>query len=277
MKYTYRFGVVIVLCLALGLLYGSASAQGRPYFHFTDLSGIGCDSQQTRVRYEGYNFDNDSQYDIEGWVIGDGEIYEHTVQSVPGSAFSTNWLWQAEDYNTGGGQTATFPLPPDTPFFIRVIVFTDAERTEGWVAEAYLDKCNGGTIVQRLDYPYVLPTSVVENNGGVLFLDGRINNNDPAAPVIVYGHDFDDGRGLVMYAPNDREVLIVTPEQIAEVPDCPSSNTLIASNLAEGIALYRLNTCEYQVNALTIEGKTYILIFDALYPMGYQSYEMWME
>jgi len=275
MTHNYRFGVVLVLLLALDLLIGVASAQGTPYFYFTDLWGIGCDSQVTRVTYDGVNYDTNASYVTEGIVRTADDIYEHSIQTIPGSAFLTNWFWQAEDYNNGGGQTANFPLPPDTPFSIRVIAYTNPEQTEGWVAEVYLDQCNGGQIIDRVDYAYVAPVVTVDNTA--LFFDGRINNNDPAAPVIVFGHDFDDGRGLIMYSSDDRELLVVTPEQLANVPDCPAENTLIASNSAENIDLYRLTTCEYQVNAPTSAGKTYVLIFEALYPVGYESYEALIE
>ena len=56
-----------------------------------------------------------------------------------------------------------------------------------------------------------------------VFDDARINNYDAAAPVAVFGTDFDGGRGLEIWTPNhsiansSRLVLVVTPEEIAAV------------------------------------------------------------
>ncbi len=70
-------------------------------------------------------------------------------------------------------------------------------------------------------------------------------------------------------------VLLVEAEQIAAVPDCPEENTLIAANDALGIAVYRLTSCEFQINAPTHTGKTYTMIFALLYPnTTYTSFEV---
>ena len=109
-------------------------------------------------------------------------------------------------------------------------------------------------------------------------MDGRINNNDAAAPVVVYGIDRPNGRGLIIYAidADDRgyEALLIEPEQIASIPNCPTTNTLIGSNSTLNIMVYRLTSCEFQVNAFTASGKLYTLIFTSPYPnIGYTSFE----
>jgi hypothetical protein len=104
------------------------------------------------------------------------------------------------------------------------------------------------------------------------FSDGRINNWDVAAPVVVYGQDFENGRGLAVYSPQG-ELLLVHPDEIAAVPECPLQNTVIANG--DKIGLYRLANCHYQINAPTLDGaKTYVLIFDAFFAnTGYHSHE----
>jgi hypothetical protein len=110
---------------------------------------------------------------------------------------------------------------------------------------------------------------IIENPS---FSDGRINNFDMAAPVAAYGHDFETGRGVVVYSPEGALLLEVHPEAIASVEDCPAENTLILSS--GDVALYRLSSCLYQLNAPSLDGtKTYVLIFDSLYTPAYISYE----
>ena len=107
------------------------------------------------------------------------------------------------------------------------------------------------------------------------FFDGRINNYDTGNPVVVYGHDFENGRGLVIYDTDGVLLLEVTPAAIEAVAECPDVNTLIASNGA-GVSVYRLaGTCDYQVVAPTADpGKVYIMIFPELFHnAGYTSHE----
>ncbi len=98
----------------------------------------------------------------------------------------------------------------------------------------------------------------------LMFVDGRLNNFDMAAPVAVYPHAFASGVGLRFYAINSAgegaPVLEVTPEMIAAVSGQPAENTLIASTLDGSIALYRLTTGEFQVNA-----GEYVIAFSDLY------------
>jgi len=106
------------------------------------------------------------------------------------------------------------------------------------------------------------------------FYDGRLNNFDEAGPVIPFGFDDIDGRGLVIYSPFEEVLLIVQPAEIATVPECPAENTLIAANTERAVYFYRLSSCEFQINARTAEGKTYIIIFNRLYAnTGYTSFE----
>ena len=99
------------------------------------------------------------------------------------------------------------------------------------------------------------------------FSDGRINNWDPAAPLVLYGIDRSDGRGLIAYSPTKAgQVLFeVSAADIAAVPDCPAENALIAQSGA--IALYRLTSCGFELHAPSLDGaKTYVVQFSGLYP-----------
>ena len=117
-----------------------------------------------------------------------------------------------------------------------------------------------------------LPTYVPPPTDSILFDDGRLNYNDAAAPIVVYGYA--NKRGLAIFRPNGALVMRVTPNQINDVLICPDENTLIAQNSAGDVRVYRLaNSCEFQINAETAEGKTYTLIFYELYPEFYTSYE----
>lgn len=123
--------------------------------------------------------------------------------------------------------------------------------------------------------PLIVPanSSASPNTPQPAFTDGRINNWDTASPVVLYGYDDNQGRGLHLYSPDGVLLLDIGAGQIAAVDDCPASNTLIASTGA--ISLYRLSSCEFQLNAPSLDGtKTYVLIFNALYEnTGYRSYE----
>ena len=117
-----------------------------------------------------------------------------------------------------------------------------------------------------------LPLRPQRNGDTPSFSDGRLNRYDMAAPVVVYPHDFETGRGLVVYSPEGALLLEVRPEALANVAECPEENTLV---LRSGdVALYRLTDCRYQLNAPSLDGtKTYVLIFDNLYNSAYISYE----
>lgn len=104
------------------------------------------------------------------------------------------------------------------------------------------------------------------------FYDGRINDYDTAAPVAVYPHEVDGEIGLIIYNPDGVQLLVVSPEQIADVSDNPSDNVLVAS--ANGVSLYRIPGGYWQINAPQYNGKTYVMIFSELFHSGgYESFE----
>ena len=101
-----------------------------------------------------------------------------------------------------------------------------------------------------------------------VFDDSRINNYDAAAPVAVFGTDFESGRGLEIWTPNlgiadsSRLALVVTPEEIAAVSATPQAATLIDATEDNGIRLYRLPDGDFQLWAISHAGEWYALTFD---------------
>ncbi|MBN2471311.1 MAG: hypothetical protein JXN59_11345 [Anaerolineae bacterium] len=123
----------------------------------------------------------------------------------------------------------------------------------------------GGTVIS--DYPLETFTGVCADHSGVPgVFDGRINRHHIAAPVAIYPVDYGNGTGLHLYRIDETGkgtlALTVSAEAIAAVPEQPAENTLIASTPDGSIALYRLTTGEYQVNA-----GEYVVIFAELHAL----------
>jgi hypothetical protein len=123
------------------------------------------------------------------------------------------------------------------------------------------------------------------SNTRFMFRDGRINNYDTATPIAAYGLDMDDERGLIVYEIGSDSrgvwVLLVTPEEIAAVPELPETNTLIAQTETDNLVIYfwRLSSGEFQLNVIQPNGKMYVLIFTVLDTGGggYTSFEYDMQ
>lgn len=117
---------------------------------------------------------------------------------------------------------------------------------------------------------------VVEDDDSIplpAFYDGRINDYDSAAPIAVYPHEVDGETGLIIYSAEGVELLVISPQQIADAPDNPDTNTLIVE--ANGVSLHRLVGGAWQVNAPQYNGKTYVVIFPELFHSGgYESFEL---
>lgn len=122
----------------------------------------------------------------------------------------------------------------------------------------------GGTYTS--DYHLETFTGNCLASGGGL-QDGRINRHHIAAPVAIYPVDYGTGTGLHLYhideAGKGTLALTVSPEAIAAVPAQPAENSLIASTPDGSLALYRLTTGEYQVNA-----GEYVVIFTELHALA---------
>lgn len=88
--------------------------------------------------------------------------------------------------------------------------------------------------------------------------DGRLNDgaNQLAAPVAIY--DTDQGLDVYLINPangNGDKIFTATDEEVADVGDAPAANTIIDS--ANGVALYRLTSGEFQINATNFDGSPY--------------------
>lgn len=239
-------------------LNGDCVATIQPTFNLSGSGQFADITAPDRDRFSIVLFDGDG--------LPVGYLYNWVAVGFNGSV--TNWSFG----------NLTIDTPPVTrPFTIRVYDVT--------VATPDIVSAMSGPLLDELTFDpaaigacTTLPLAgssgaVASTSSQPLFNDGRLNDRDAASPVVVYGHDFETGRGLVIYAPVGGLLLQVSPEQISEIADCPDENTLLAST--PNIALYRLSSCEFQLNAPSLDGaKTYVLIFKELYPnTGYSSYE----
>lgn len=92
--------------------------------------------------------------------------------------------------------------------------------------------------------------------------DGRLNDGPDqlAAPVAVY--DTEQGLDVYLINPangNGDKIFTATDAEVAAVGDTPSSNTIIDS--ASGVALYRLTSGEFQINATNFDGSPYAFVW----------------
>lgn len=217
-----------------------------------------------------YNFGG-TNYDLIEVVLYDGA----------GTAFA----YKATLLTTGFSGTVNVAynifmnLPSYRPFTIKLYDLSTfpadfAEAQAGPLLDTLSFDPNTFVVTPCTDLPiYASAISSSSDEPQPAFRDGRLNNWDTGNPVVPFGHDYETGRGLVVYSPEGNVLLEVTPEQIAAVAECPSENTLIASTGT--VALYRLTSCQYQLNAPSLDGtKTYVMIFNDLYEnTGYSSHE----
>lgn len=172
--------------------------------------------------------------------------------------------------DTSGNQTIVFnpSFENSTTIIIAVLVGTGSSFED--FEPLALDFVNI-TVDCSFTFPNNTGSTIGTVNRG--FLDGRINNFDDATPIVVYGQDFGNGRGLVIYSDDGAFIMAITPEDIASVPDCPTRNVLIRSY--NGVSVSRLSNCHFQINALMTNGKLYVLRFLVPYAgTGYTSFEI---
>jgi hypothetical protein len=100
--------------------------------------------------------------------------------------------------------------------------------------------------------------------------DGRINNYDAAAPIVIYP---DNAGGLAIYTADGDFILSVSAAEFSAA-GVNSSNTLVSSSPTLNTMVYRLSSGEYQIMADQYNGKTYMIRFSNPYAnMGYYSTE----
>lgn len=106
--------------------------------------------------------------------------------------------------------------------------------------------------------------------------DGRLNIK--SADVVLYpnGHDGIDVYGVDEDS-NGFLVFSVGKAELNALPDCPATNILIAANDPANptIALYKLTTCQYQLNiGPDQDGKVSVYIFDTVPPTTFYTSEL---
>jgi hypothetical protein len=231
---------------------GSINA-GDPLGNTPSFSGSACFGSQP-ANYDTYTFrvDTDGIYVID---VALGSISD-SVLLLYSPSFDTsqplnNCIEADDDDGVGLGSRITRTLTANVTYVVLVRGFSGAT----------------GTYTLRISGPGNICVNCSPEGSCPYFYDGRINNCDTGNWAVIYGHDYDSGRGLLITDTEGNTLLQVSSEQIAAVPECPDSNTLIASG--GGVSVYRLaGSCDYQVNSPAADGKTYVVNFDTLYTDG---------
>lgn len=218
-----------------------------------------------------------------------GSYYWHTTASVNGVVYMNEGFnsaeangtrsWSLFDNSSGGAAPGVWPIPTGQ----EVRILFQLERPQGTPIYQWMlivDGCDTGNI--NYNGPFPPPAGALSGQGLVpAFYDGRINDYDTGNPVVLYPIADGESRGLHVYnADSSGLIMMISAATIDAVADCPSQNTLIYQDSASGVSLWRLTlrpdgNCPFQLNAPTGEpGKTYIIIFDELYPnTHYESHE----
>lgn len=154
------------------------------------------------------------------------------------------------------------------PGFVSYRIPADGNYSTSW----FLDT---GNVTWDVSCRFVPPSDPVIVETCPVFFDGRINNCDTATPIAVYPHDVNGETGLIIYAVDGEILLIISPQQLANIDENPESPILIVEE--SSIALYRIpgdDSGQWQINAPQYNGKTYVLIFSGLFAdAGYISFE----
>jgi hypothetical protein len=237
------------------ITYCNTELLGIDIHHFADL-----EPDETFTWRTGFNGDQLTEgsggtfdFDYVGW-----EVHEYSSASYPYTVYGTQSL------------------------------VVDGVEVEIWRWDAICTGLNTGTVT----YGRIFVRRAVSDSSESrqIFFDGRINSYDTGNSVVLFGKpDADDAWRLEVYNADATGMLfVVYPETIAAVAECPESNTLIQSDEATGISLWRLpqrtvtvegvRVCPFQLNAPSTEaGKTYVIIFDTLFPNSYyESGDEWI-
>ncbi|GAB4572615.1 MAG: hypothetical protein Kow0077_12520 [Anaerolineae bacterium] len=251
--------VVLILVLALPVMAATVSKSGTltantfqspedPFFSYMGpcTSGLKPDTNYT--------------YDTIPFSVDASGTY---TMSVTAAAFDSFLVLYRAPFNPASPLTNCLLLNDDTNGLLAEISGTLTGGTDYvLVVTSFVPGASGSYTVEFSGPGNFCFPSCASSVAGII--DGRINAYDIAAPVAVYPAHYADGTGLHFYAIDDAGegdlVLEVTPATIAAVPELPAQNTLIASTPDGSIALYRLTTGEFQVNA-----GSYVIVFSQLY------------
>jgi hypothetical protein len=235
------------------------------------FQGTACETTRADTYYYDtftFQVSVDGYYEFDSTASFDETIILYNGSFDP-SAPLTNCIQMNDDDPAGGTLEARIPA-----------VYLTAGTNYVLVATSF---CCGSTGTYSINMRYLGATYTPPTAADCpVFLDGRINSCDTGTSVVLYGQaDADDYWRLDVYAADGSGLLVsISASTIAAVATCPESNTLIVSDDATGISLWRLpertvtvegvRICPFQLNAPATEaGKTYIIIFDELYPNTY--------
>lgn len=168
--------------------------------------------------------------------------------------------------------TRTFTIPAPVPAGTTLDVSVD-----GYGDVGYTTQLDSADIQWLCDQGYTAPSSAPAPSVSAPPVqvapptpppDGRLNIQ--SADVVLYPNG---SSGLDVYGVNADGsgflVFSVSGAELAALPDCPATNTLIAANDPANptIALYKLTSCQYQLNVgPDQDGKVYVYIFDTIPP-----------
>jgi len=108
----------------------------------------------------------------------------------------------------------------------------------------------------------------------ILFHDGRLNNRDAAAPIVVYPVSEGGATALHVYNPQGVLLLVVSAAELAAAPANPTSSVLVAQG--NGAVLSRIPGTDgglWQFTASQPNGKVYTLTFASVTGGSYTSSE----
>jgi hypothetical protein len=145
----------------------------------------------------------------------------------------------------------------------QIVEYLDAGVTYVLVSTTF-DALNTGSYSVDISGPGIV--TLGRSNSATSFTDGRINSSvilDGGAPVAVYCRA--DGGVDVWFISisSERGVFLfrVTPQRIEDIGVPTEENALL--RFVGVVAVYRLTTGEFQVNAVNFDGTPYVMIWDS--------------
>ena len=278
--YSQQFRIVfIITLLALILFIQVAPAQAATWSFSSITSLVGDCTTILGIRADfslgGTTDDSGTGQDYVNVVVYDGN----------NQPFAYIGIWVAVGFSTtlnNFGWNYPFVNSPATRFFtIRVYDNPNAVTTaSGDIVGAQ----NGPIISQTTFDPALLGNCThlpLAGQSTITSLsvapiveippDSRINWKKGDSMGVIYA----GGNGISVYAVNGSNANVVASISADQVPvDCPPENTLLASSADGRFAIFKLSSCEYQVNmGPDGSGKVFVTVFTGLPPTNIYHYE----
>jgi hypothetical protein len=242
-RWMLAFGIVIVLAILSIPIVQALATQS-----WSSATVLSCSATDMNLNVTG-GASADAGYTWHLREFVNGSLVRDFLQATGPFSYTTS----GGGYFFGGTYNQAPPYNFTSHFDIDDGSGTTVSR---WELSGTCDSVGSGTVnvVRQIAPP--VPVSA----------DGRINNYEALPQVAIYPHD--DGLRMYNIGPDGAGTLAleVTADMIAAVPALPAENTLIASNPDGTIAVYRLTTGEFQVNAgPNVEGWIDVTIFSEIY------------